>query len=197
MARQCISRIRSGFTARGAAKGATGCARLQLPMRSGSRMVRQTLARDRTSPTWQFMAHGCFGHRTAGRFRRARRSPTVDDTGSHWQRRPSGSRTMHRLLLGPHKSQVEPITVENPARGGSAAIATVVFLSGIFLFAGLPPKENNNNGMTCTRISPRRSHVRNASGIGIGPLAGEPCGRPIGILMPFTRLCRGTTAMQR
>ena len=96
MTRRRISRIRSGFTARRAAKGATGCARLQLPMRSGSRMVRQTPARDRTSPTWQFMAHGCFGHRTAGRFRRARRSPTVDDS----QRRPSGSRTMHRLLLG-------------------------------------------------------------------------------------------------
>ena len=89
-------RVRSGFPVRRAAKGATGCARLQLPMHSGSRMVRQTLARDRTSPTWQFMAHGCFGHRTAGRFRRARRSPTVDDS----QRRPSGSRTMHRLLLG-------------------------------------------------------------------------------------------------
>ena len=88
-------RVRSGFTARGAAKGATGCARLQLPMRSGSRMVRQTPARDRTSPTWQFMAYGCFGHRTAGRLRRARRSPTVDDS----QRRPSGSRAMHRLLL--------------------------------------------------------------------------------------------------
>jgi hypothetical protein len=67
--------------------------------------------------------------------------------------------------------------------------------SWFFLLTGLPPKEQNNNGMTCTRISPRRSHVRRAFGIGIGP--GEPCGRPIGILMPFTRLCRGTTAMQR
>jgi hypothetical protein len=65
---------------------------------------------------------------------------------------------------------------------------------GGFLLSGLPPKENNN-GMTCARISPRHSHVRSESGIGIGP--GEPCGRPIGILMPFTRLCRGTTAMQR
>ena len=58
-------RVRSGFPVRRAVQGATGCARLQLPMRTGSRMVRQTPARDRTSATWQFMAHGCFGHRTA------------------------------------------------------------------------------------------------------------------------------------
>jgi hypothetical protein len=48
-----------------------------------------------------------------------------------------------------------------------------------FLLTGLPPEGKNNNGMTCTRISPRRSHVRIEYGIGIGP--GEPCGRPIGI----------------
>ena len=96
MTRRRISRIRSGFTARRAAKGATGCGSPQFPMRSGARMARQAPARDRMSPLWQIMAHRHFGHWTAGRTRRARRSPTVNDS----QRRPSGSRTMHRFLLG-------------------------------------------------------------------------------------------------
>jgi hypothetical protein len=52
-------RVRSGFPVRRAVhwQGATGCARLQLPMHSGSRIVvrqLETPARDRTSPTWQF-----------------------------------------------------------------------------------------------------------------------------------------------
>ena len=57
MAQRRISHIRSGITARRTVKGATGCGSLQFPIRSGARMVRQTPARDRTSPTWQFMAH--------------------------------------------------------------------------------------------------------------------------------------------
>ena len=89
MARRRISRIRSGFTARRAAKGATGCGSLQFPMRSGARMARQAPARDRMSPLWQIMAHRHFGHWTAGRTRRARRSPTVDDS----QRGPTDSGT--------------------------------------------------------------------------------------------------------
>jgi len=118
--------------------------------------------------------------------RRARRSLSAVDS----QRRPTGSRTMHRLLLG----LITNYRGESGARRKRCHRDSGLSLA-IFLFTGLPPKEKNNNGMTCTRISPRRSHVRIEYGIGIGP--GEPCGRPIGILMPFTRLCRGTTAMQR
>jgi hypothetical protein len=96
MTRRRISRIRSGLTARRAAKGATGCGSPQFPMRSGARMARQAPARDRISPIRQLMAHQHFGHWTAGRTRRARRSPTVDDS----QRGLTDSGTMHRLLLG-------------------------------------------------------------------------------------------------
>ena len=96
MTRRRVSRIRSGFTARRAAKGATGCARLQLPMSSGSSRVRQTPAQDRTSPTWQLMAHQHCGHWTAGRTRKARWSLAVDDS----QRGPTDNGTVHNLLLG-------------------------------------------------------------------------------------------------
>ena len=133
-ARRRISRIRSGFTARRAVKGATRCGSLQFPMRSGARMVRQAPARDRMSPLWQLMAHRHFGHWTAGRSRRARRSPIDDDS----QRGPTGSRTMHRLLLG---------RITN-CRGGSAARRKRCYfdigLSGaIFLLTGLPPKKTS------------------------------------------------------
>ena len=184
-ARWRISRIRPGFTARRAVKDAARRGSLQFPMRSGARMVRQAPARDRRSPLWQLMAHRHFGHWTAGRARRARRSLIDDDS----QRGPTGSRTTHRLLLGYITNR----------RGGSVARRkrchrdsglSLAFL----LLTGLPPKENNN-GMTCTRISLRRSHVRSEFGIGIGP--GELCGRPFGTHVPYMRLCRGTTAMQR
>jgi hypothetical protein len=139
MARRSILRIRSGFTARRAAKGATGCGSLQFPMRSGARMARQAPARDRMSPLWQIMAHRHFGHWTAGRTRRARRSPTVDDS----QRGPTDSGTMHRLLLG-HITKF---------RGGSVArrkrcYSDIGLSVAIFLLNGLPPKENNDTLQT-------------------------------------------------
>ena len=139
MARRSILRIRSGFTARRAAKGATGCGSLQFPMRSGACMARQAPARDRMSPLWQIMAHRHFGHWTAGRTRRARRSPTVDDS----QRGPTDSGTMHRLLLG-HITNL---------RGGSVArrkrcYSDIGLSVAIFLLNGLPPKENNDTLQT-------------------------------------------------
>jgi len=154
MARQCISRIRSGFTARRAAKGATGCARLQLPMRSGSRMVRQTPARDRTSPTWQFMAYGCFGHRTAGRLRRARRSPTVDDS----QRRPSGSRTMHRLLLG----HITNYRGESGARRKRCHRDSGLSLRVFFIRWSPPPEKKQRHGLRAylPEVQPRTRRIR-------------------------------------
>ena len=132
-ARRRISRIRSEFTARRAVKGATQCGSLQFPMRSGARMVRQAPARDRMSPLWQLMAHRHFGHWTAGRSQRARRSPIDDDS----QRGPTGSRTMHRLLLG---------RITN-CRGGSAERRKRCYFDiglsrAIFLLTGLPPKKN-------------------------------------------------------
>ena len=96
MTRRRVSRIRSGFTARRAAKGVTGCARLQLPMSSGSRRVRQTPAQDRTSPTWQLMAHQHCDNWTAGRPRKTRWPLAVDDS----QRGPTDNGTMHNLPLG-------------------------------------------------------------------------------------------------
>ena len=133
MTRRRILRIRSGFTARRAAKGATGCGSPQFPMRSGARMARQAPARDRMSPLWQVMAHRHFGHWTAGRTRRARRSPTVDDS----QRGPTDSGTMHRLLLG-HITNF---------RGGSVAGRKSCYCDiglpiVVFLLSGLTPKEN-------------------------------------------------------
>jgi len=135
MTRRRILRIRSGFTARRAAKGATGCGSPQFPMRSGARMARQAPARDRMSPLWQIMAHRHFGHWTAGRTRRARRSPTVDDS----QRGPTDSGTIHRMLLG-HITDF---------RGGSVARRKRCYFDiGLsvanFLLNGLPPKEKND-----------------------------------------------------
>ena len=132
-ARRRISRIRSEFTARRAVKGATQRGSLQFPMRSGARRVRQAPARDRMSPLWQLMAHRHFGHWTAGRSQRARRSPIDDDS----QRGPTGSRTMHRLLLG---------RITN-CRGGSAERRKRCYFDiglsrAIFLLTGLPPKKN-------------------------------------------------------
>ena len=139
MARRHIPRTRSGFTARRAAEGATGCGSPQFPMRSGARMARQAPARDRMSPLWHIMAHRHFGHWTAGRSRRARRSPTVDDS----QRGPTDSGTMHRLLLG-HITSL---------RGGSVArrkrcYSDIGLSVAIFLLNGLPPKENNDTLQT-------------------------------------------------
>jgi hypothetical protein len=154
MTRRRISRIRSGFTARRAAKGATGCARLQLPMSSGSRMVRQTPAWDRTPPTWQFMAHGCFGHRTAGRFRRARRSPTVDDS----QRRPSGSRTMHRLLLG----HITNYRGESGARRKRCHRDSGLSLWVFFIRWSPPPEKKQRHGLRAylPEVQPRTRRIR-------------------------------------
>jgi hypothetical protein len=133
MARRRISCISSGFTARRTVKGATGCGSLQFPMHSGAHMVRRAPARDRMSPLWQIMAHRHFGHCTAGRIRRARRSLTADDS----QRGPSGDRTMHRLLLG---------HITNFRRGSVARRKRCIFDIGrsvtFFLLSGLPPKEN-------------------------------------------------------
>ena len=139
MTRWRISRIRSGFTARRTAKGATGCGRLQFPMPSGARMARQAPARDRMSPLWQIMAHRHFGHWTAGRARRARRLPTVDDS----QRGLTDSGTMHRLLLG-HITNL---------RGGSVArwkrcYSDIGLSVAIFLLNGLPPEEKNDTLQT-------------------------------------------------
>ncbi len=98
-------------------------------------MARQAPARDRMSPLWQLRAHRHFGHCTAGRTRRARRSPTVDDS----QRGPTDSETMHRLLLG-HITNF---------RGGSVArwkrcYSDIGLSVAIFLLNGLPPKEKNH-----------------------------------------------------
>ena len=139
MARRRISCIRSGFPVRRAVQGAAGCGSPQFLMRSGARMVRQTPARARMSPLWQLMAHRHFGHWTAGRTRRARRSPTVDDS----QRGPTDSGTMHRLLLG-HITDF---------RGGSVARRKRCYFDiglhvAIFLLSGLPPKEKNDTLQT-------------------------------------------------
>jgi hypothetical protein len=75
MARRRIPRIRSGFTARRAAEGATGCGSPQFPMRSGARMASQAPARDRMSPLWQIMAHRHFGHWTERGCRPRRAAP--------------------------------------------------------------------------------------------------------------------------
>ena len=120
---------------RRAVQGAAGCGSPQFLMRSGARMVRQTPARARMSPLWQLMAHRHFGHWTAGRTRRARRSLTVDDS----QRGPTDSGTMHRLLLG-HITDF---------RGGSVARRKRCYFDiGLsvanFLLNGLPPKEKND-----------------------------------------------------
>ena len=139
MARRRISCIRSGFPVRRAVQGAAGCGSPQFLMRSGTRMVRQTPARARMSPLWQLMAHRHFGHWTAGRTRRARRSLTVDDS----QRGPTDSGTMHRLLLG-HITDF---------RGGSVARRKRCYFDiGLsvanFLLNGLPPKEKNDTLQT-------------------------------------------------
>ena len=133
MTRRRVSRIRSGFTARRAAKDATGRSRLQLSMNSGSRKVRQTPAQDRTSPTWQLMAHQHCGHWTAGRTRKARWSLAVDDS----QRGPTENGTVHNLLLG-HITDF---------RGGSVARRKrcrfdIGLRAMVFLLSGPTPKEN-------------------------------------------------------
>jgi hypothetical protein len=135
MTRHRISRIRSGFTARRAAKGDTGCGSPQFSMRSGARMARQAPARDRMSPLWQIMAHSHFGHWTAGRTRKARRSPTVDDS----QRGPTDSGTIHRMLLG-HITDFRGGSVERRKR----CYFDIGLSVAIFLLNGLPPKEKND-----------------------------------------------------
>ena len=164
-ARRRISRIRSEFTARRAVKGATQCGSLQFPMRSGARMVRQAPARDRMSPLWQLMAHRHLGHCTAGGSRRARRSPTVDDS----QRGPTDSGTMHRLLLG-HITNL---------RGGSVAWRKRCYFDiglsvAFFLLSGLPPKNWKKNLNKPTGTS-RKSFLTRAGRALSGELGRDTC----------------------